>query len=134
MTDLEFLLAKVPGYADYGDEDHRHLVDPQMRSYLGEALSAVRDRLKPAGEAAEQLDGLMLRCEFSDQRVMRAADHALFGTALVDRIHALDRRLVEVADTIRATAAAGELQPLLDAAARTMDERFGAIADAPSSQ
>ena len=131
MTDLEFLTGKVPGYADYGDEDHRHLVDPQMRSYLGEALSAARDRLVPAGEVAEQLDGLLLRCEFSDQRVMRATDHALFGDALVDRIHALDRKLVEASDEIRAVQAVAELQPLLDAAARVMDERFGVIADAP---
>ena len=132
MTDLEFLLQRVPGYADYADEDHRHLVDPQMRSYLGEALSDARDRLQPQGETAEQLDGLLLRCEFSDQRVTRAADHAKFGPGLVDRIHALDRELVETSDRIR-RADAGELPSLLDAAARIMDQRFGAIAEAPST-
>ena len=132
MTDLEFLQSKVPGYADYADESHRHLVDPQMRSYLGEALSLARERLQPSGEVAEQLDGLLLRCEFSDQRFTRATDHARFGDGLVDRIHALDRRLVEVADRIGETGAADDLAPLLGEAAQVMDQRFGVVFDAPS--
>ena len=132
VSDLDFLRERVPGYADYADEDHRHLVDPQMRSYLGEALSLARERLRPEGETAEQLDGLLLRCEFSDQRAIRATDHAKFGSALVDRIHALDRELVETADRIR-DADAQALPALLDTAARVMDQRFGAIAEAPST-
>lgn len=133
MTDLEELQARIPGYADYADTDARHQVDKQIRAWLGEALSEARDRLQPAGAVAERLDGLLLRCEFSDQRVVRAADHARFDGELVDHVHALDRRIVEAGDAIRAAATVDELGTALDDAARVLDERYGAIADAPSA-
>jgi hypothetical protein len=132
MTDLELLQSRIPGYADYAGADSRHQVDKQIRAWLGEALSAARDRLRPEGALMERLDGLLLRCEFSDQRVIRAADLARFDADLVDHVHALDRRIVEVGDRIRATATPDELATALDDAARVLDERFGAIADAPA--
>ena len=131
MTDLELLRSRIPGYADYADDTARHEVDKQVRAFLGEALAAARDRLRPDGATAERLDGLLLRCEFSDQRVIRAADHARFGPALVDRVHELDREIVECADRIAALTGVDALPNELDAAARWLDERFGAIADAP---
>jgi hypothetical protein len=133
MTDLELLQARLPGYADYANPDARHQVDKQIRAWLGEALAEGRDRLRPTGAVAEQLDGLLLRCEFSDQRIIHAADLARFDDQLVDHVHALDRRIVEAGDRIRAAGTVGELATALDAAARVLDERFGAIADAPSS-
>lgn len=131
MTDLEALRSRIPGYADYADEAARHEVDKQIRALLGETLAAVRERLKPEGALAERLDGLLMRCEFSDQRVVRAADHARFGPELVDRVHALDRELLECADRIGTVATPEQLSAELDVAARCLDERFGAIADAP---
>jgi hypothetical protein len=133
MTDLEYLRSRIPGYADYADEGARHEVDKQIRAYLGEALAAARDRLNPAGALMERLDGLILRCEFSDQRVIRAADHARFGPDLIDRVHQLDREIAECADAVRAAATADDLATALDTAARLLDERFGAIADAPAN-
>ena len=133
MTDLEYLQGRIAGYADYADQTARHQVDKQIRAWLGEALTDARERLAPAGPLGERIDGLLLRCEFSDQRVIRAADHARFGPGLVDRVHQLDRGIVEVADRIRAATSAEELGTDLDDAARLLDERFGAIADAPTS-
>jgi hypothetical protein len=132
MTDLEFLRSRVPGYADYANADARHAVDKQIRAWLGEALSEVRERLRPSGALAERLDGLILRCEFSDQRVIRATDHARFDAGLVDHVHELDRGLVSAADQIREVTSEDALSTVLDDAARLLDERFGAIADAPS--
>jgi hypothetical protein len=132
MTDLEFLQAHIPRYADYADDGARHEVDKQIRAYLGESLAAVRDRLKPAEALLDRLEGLILRCEFSDQRVIRAADHARFEQQLIDRVHGLDREIVECADRIRTVTKPAELATELDAAARYLDERFGAIADAPN--
>jgi hypothetical protein len=132
MTDLETLRSRIPGYADYADDTARHEVDKQIRAFLGEALAAARDRLNPDGALAERLDGLLMRCEFSDQRLIRAVDHARFGDDLVDHIHALDREILESADRVRAVATQAELAAELDTAARHLDERFGAIADAPS--
>ena len=134
MTDLESLRSRVPGYADYANADARHEVDKQIRAWLGEALSEVRERLQPAGALAERLDGLILRCEFSDQRVIRAADHAKFDPELVDRVHTLDRGIVDVADRIREVQSADDLSAVFDDAARLLDERFGAIAEAPTPE
>jgi hypothetical protein len=131
MTDLELLQARIPEYADYADPTARHQVDKQVRAWLGEALSIVRDRLRPEGPLMERLDGMILRCEFSDQRVIRAADHARFDRELVDHVHALDRRIVDTGDRIRAAGSVDELAAALDDAARVLDERFGALADAP---
>jgi hypothetical protein len=131
MTDLEVLQTRIPSYADYADPDARHQVDKQIRAWVGEALTEARDRLAPAGALLERLDGLLLRCEFTDQRVIRAADHARFDRELVDHVHALDRRIVDAGDAIRAAGSADELATALDDAARVLDERFGAIADAP---
>jgi AraC-like DNA-binding protein len=133
MTDLEFLQQRIAGYADYANMDARHQVDKQIRAYLGEALSEARERLKPTEALVERLDGLILRCEFSDQRVIKAADHARFDQPLVDRVHELDREIVECAGHIREAATLDELAAQLDVAARYLDERFGAIADAPSA-
>jgi hypothetical protein len=134
MTDLESLRSRVPGYADYANADARHEVDKQIRAWLGEALSEVRERLQPSGALAERLDGLILRCEFSDQRVIRAADHAKFDPELVDRVHTLDRGIVDVADRIREVQSADDLSAVFDDAARLLDERFGAIAEAPTPE
>ena len=132
MSDLEFLKSRIAAYADYGNPDARHEVDKQIRAWLGEALAEARERLAPSGPTLERIDGLILRCEFSDQRVIRATDHARFDAALVDRIHTLDRELIETSDRIRALTGVEGLMDVLDDAARFLDERFGAIADAPS--
>jgi C4-dicarboxylate-specific signal transduction histidine kinase len=76
---------------------------------------------------------MVLRCEFSDQRVIRAADHARFDQTLIDRVHQLDRELIEMSGRVRAASNEDELSSALDEVARLLDERFGAIADAPSS-
>jgi len=131
MTDLELLRSRVPGYAGYADDSARHEVDKQIRAYLGEVLAAARERLRPTGALLDRLDGLILRCEFSDQRIIRAADHARFGDELVAHIHRLDREIVECADRIRNAGSLDELATELDTAARLLDERFGALADAP---
>ena len=130
MSDLDFLRAHVPGYADYADDHARHDVDKQMRALTGEALAAARERLGPSGPLLERLDGLVFRCEFSDQRLIRAADHADFDGPLIDRVHELDRCLVEAAARLGEVSGDG-LGAALDEIARIFDERFGAIADAP---
>ena len=77
MEGLVFLRERIPAYADYGDEDARHLVDKQVRAYVGEALSGLRERLEKelAGAVAELLDRTLLMCEFSNQQLMRAGGY-----------------------------------------------------------
>ena len=101
-------------------------------AWLGEAITDARVRLNPDGAVAERVDGLLFRCEFFDQRVERAVHHALFGRELVDRVHQLDRGIVDAADRIRDASDEAALSTALDDVARLLDERFGAIVDAPS--
>lgn len=132
MTDLDYLRDKVPGYADYGDHTARHRVDQQVRALVGEALAGARERLRPSGELGEHLDRLVVRCEFSDQRLVRAEDHGVFSDGLVDRVHALDRAIVDCAGRIVAAATGDELRVALAEAGPLLDQRFGAIIEAPS--
>lgn len=123
---------RIPDYADYGDHDSRQRVDKQVRAWLGEALADARQRLKPTGALAQRLDGLTFRTEFADPRVIRLAEHARFDPNVIARIHALDRHVLDVADRIRTIENEDELTAALDEAARLLDERYGALAGAPS--
>jgi hypothetical protein len=127
MDDLSFLRSKIAEYADYRDQDARHLVDKEVRAYVGEAIARLRERLTPTGAAGDALDDLLMRCEFSDQRVIRAMDHGKFGDeTLVDRIHELDRALIEAADRAEGVDAAG-LSAYVDEVCALFERRFGAI-------
>ena len=105
------------------------MVDKQVRAWAGEALAEARERLAPADPAlAELADRVIFRCEFTDQRVIHAVDHGVFAdVALVDRIHALDRALVEsVEGSDRLDAAAfaallARIDGLLDARAAVIE-------------
>lgn len=127
MTDLEFLRAHIPRYADYGNTDQRHEVDKQIRAYLGEALAEARDRLRPTGEAAAALDALLLRCEFSNPKFIVTEDKAKFDQRMTDHVHTADRAIVDAADRVREASTAAELDAVLDAARRALEEREAAV-------
>ena len=116
MDDLEYIRERIPAYADYPDEEARHLVDMQVRAWVGEALARMRERLGTLPQGlAERLDALMLQCEFTDQRFTRSIDHARLSEDEVDHLHVVDRQLVEAADraaTIEAAALEGYLKKL----------------------
>ena len=99
MDDLGYLRSRIPAYADYDDEDGRHLVDKQVRAYVGEALSLLGTRL---GELPDQLaaglEKLVLMCEFTDQALMHVMDHAHFINGEVEHLHEVDHELISAAD------------------------------------
>ena len=132
MDDLDAIRGRIRQYADYGSADGRHESDKQVRAYLGEVLAAARERLAPHAAVTEQLDALLLRCEFTDQALLRAADQARFDADVEARIHAADRRLLDLADHLRTVADGGGLATLLDEAAAAFEERARAFADAPA--
>lgn len=131
MNALEMIRRRLPSYADYRDQDARHLADKQVRAYVGEALARLRERLRPDDGPADQLDRVLLRCEFSDQRLIRAVDHGTFtDEEIVERIHDLDRALIEAADGADALDAA-RLPAYLAEVEGLFEARFGAISTAP---
>lgn len=108
MDGLVFLRERIPAYADYGDEDARHLVDKQVRAYVGEALSMLRERLAQelAGAIADQLERTLLMCEFSNQQLMHMLDHAHLSETEVEELHEVDHELIQTADRADAVAIA----------------------------
>jgi len=132
MDDLSFLRQRIAAYADYAHRDERHLVDKQVRAWVGEAIAAARERLAPEGATADLADRVIFRCEFSDQHVIRAVDHGSFSDApTVDHIHALDRALVERAEAAAAVDAAG-FDALLRRLDGLLDERAAFIESTPA--
>lgn len=120
MDDLTFLRDRLPAYADYTDEDARHLVDKQIRAHLGEALSELRERLGELERVvAERLNDRIFACEFGDQAGIRAIDHAVFPQGVPGSIHAADRAITALADEAEAMGVDG-----LDAYLDRLDAAF----------
>jgi len=100
MDDMGFLRARIPAYADYGDEDARHLVDKQVRAYVGEALSSLRERHNSAlaEELAEALERVLMMCEFTNQQLIAMLGHARLTEVMLSELHHVDHDLVRAAD------------------------------------
>jgi tetraacyldisaccharide-1-P 4'-kinase len=100
MDQLAFLRERIPAYADYGDEEARHLVDRQVRAYVGEALSGLRERVWSAlsESLAQQLERMLMLCEFTNQQLMHILDHARLADAEFEELHAVDHQLITTAD------------------------------------
>ncbi len=124
MDDLQAIAARITAYADYHDETARHLADEQVRAWAGEAISRLRERLAPFGDAVnDQFDELLLICEFTDQVLMRILNHLALDSAGRAQIHGVDRALVETADGADRIAAASEVGPFLSGLRERFAER-----------
>jgi hypothetical protein len=124
MEDLAFLRERIQSYADYTNDDDRRRCDEQVRAYLGEALARVVERLAPADPVAETLERVVLRCQFADQRVIRAFDVEAFDAGIIAALRQHDRELVNLADRAATLDAAAlrvyvaDVDAKLDARAR----------------
>jgi hypothetical protein len=116
----------VPGYAGHADAQARFLSDQQVRASVGEMLAGLRDRV-PADGPREELDALLLRCEFGDQHVIRAIqDNRFAGPELAELVETCDRKVVAAADRVK-TAGPDALPGALKALGQAFDERSAAI-------
>jgi hypothetical protein len=97
---MTFLRSRIPAYADYGDEDARHLVDKQVRAYVGEALGLLRQRWSPmlAAELAERLERVLMMCEFTNQQLIAMLGHARLTDVALGELHEVDHDLISTAD------------------------------------
>jgi hypothetical protein len=127
MDDLTALRERLPGYPGYDDRASRHLADQEVRAALGEALAAARERLAPAAATLDALDALLLRCEFSDQRLVHSAEVAHLTDAAAAHAIALDRRVIELADRVAAAADATTLDAAIVDANQLFDARISAL-------
>jgi hypothetical protein len=129
MDGLSFLKERITAYADYGDEDARHLVDKQVRAYVGEALSTIRERLAAdlAATVSDQLEKTLMMCEFSNQQLIHILDHAKLSNTEIEELHEVDHELIQVADradAIEASKLDGYLSQLTDLFARRAQAVF----------
>lgn len=116
----------VPGYAGHADAVARRLSDQQVRSWAGELLTGLRERLPP-GEVQERLDALLLRCEFGDQHVVRALEDESFSQPeLAAMVESYDHKVADAAKAA-ATAPPEEVMAALGVLERFFDERAAAI-------
>jgi hypothetical protein len=130
MDDTAFLHERIESYAGYTNDAARQRSDEQIRAYVGEALTRLRERLSPAGAASEALERLLVRCEFADQAVAHAFDaiDAIDVSAGdIAATAAADRELVTLADRADSTDAA-ELEALLAQIAAAFDRRWRSVA------
>ncbi len=97
MTDLEYLQARVPGFAGYADEESRHESDRRVRAIVGAALADAQARLvdRLAGDVSTSLEALIFRCEFPDQRYVTELDHRHLEEQQLATLARIDRALVE---------------------------------------
>ncbi|MGD0476036.1 MAG: hypothetical protein ABSB70_22835 [Candidatus Velthaea sp.] len=98
MDDTAFLHERIESYAGYTNDIDRQRSDEQIRAYVGEALTRLRERLHPQAAAGEALERLLVRCEFADQGVAHAFDAVNVGADEIAATAAADRELVRLAD------------------------------------
>jgi len=140
MDDLAFLRERIESYADYTNDDSRRLVDEQIRAYVGEALSRVLERLQPSGTSGEALARALLRCQFADQRVVRALDAEDMSEAEIASMHRADRDLVALADRADTVDAAAldaylaEIEAAFDRRSQIVTSGGAASAQLPRSR
>lgn len=122
MDDLAFMRERIESYADYTNDDDRRLSDEQVRAYVGEALARLMERLQPSGAASETLSQVLLRCQFADQRVMRALDVDVIGASEIAGLRGADRELATLADRAD-TIDAGGVLPFVVQIGTALDRR-----------
>ena len=95
MDTLETLRLKIPDYPGYTNEDDRRKSDELVRSYVGEALAELRDRVAASDG---KFDSVLLRAGFTNQSAFRALEFARLDDARAAGMYAADLHLVELAD------------------------------------
>ena len=124
MTDLEYLQARVPGFAGYADEESRHEADRRVRAIVGAALADAQARLvdRLAGDVSTSLEALIFRCEFPDQRYVTELDHRHLEEQQLATLARIDRALVEQAESV-SSAGPAEITALVSEIDLQLDHR-----------
>ena len=112
--DLDFVRSHVEDYPAYDNERERHDSDLRIRAFVGERLTAARERLGAELDEAttKTLDDVLMRCMFSDQVFVRKFEHARLDATMTAALVRSDRSLIEFGKAA-ATATAAEFHDLL---------------------
>lgn len=114
------LQAMIPQFPGYLDEAARRLSDELVRSYAGEAVAGLVDRLRPLDPALEaRFDAVLMRAGFTNQGAFRGYESAVLST---DRSAAM-----LAADTLLATLAQRAASVDIQSAPGYLDELVAAF-------
>jgi len=123
MEHLQILGAKIAGFPGYADEDARRRSDELVRSYLGEALATLADRLRPLdGTVETRLGDLVMRSAFTNQEAYESYEERARESPGFDAMAAADVRTIEAADAAPSVEAAG-MAAYLDRVSQVLDAR-----------
>ena len=105
--DLAFVRSHIADYVAYDNERERHDSDLRVRAYVGERLTAARERLVSQLDEAtsKTLDDVLMRCMFSDQIFVRKFEHARLDATMTAALVRSDRALIEFGETAASATA-----------------------------
>ena len=99
MNALALLRSRIPSFPGYLDEEDRRLSNQLVRSYMGEALARLQERLSPLDASVrERFEELILRAGFTNQVAFKEFESAQLDQTRVDSISMCDVNLLDQAD------------------------------------
>ena len=127
---LQSAIADFPGY---GDDVSRERSDEFVRSYVGERLADLQQRLQPLDAAlGDRIEALVLRSAFVNQAAYKLYDDGNDRSTInVDGVVTADAAAVAVADRASSIDAA-QLPQYLDDVTHALDDRDTAMSHARS--
>ncbi len=127
MSPLDALRALIPGFPGYSSEADRRRSDALLRSLVGEALAALRERLAPIeGDLGARCDALVMQAGFVNQQAFNAFEYATLDGKGVEAIAQADLAAAGLAG--RAAEVDRQALPgFLDEISAAFDRRYAAM-------
>jgi hypothetical protein len=98
-SSLETLSGAIAGFPGYAGEVDRRAADEMIRSYAGERVSEMEERLQPLDPAlSDACAAALMRTGFVDQDAFRDFEYAAVDDAFVARMCQADLAVVTLAD------------------------------------
>jgi hypothetical protein len=120
---LEFIKSKIADFPGYADDVARWRSDELVRSYVGEALADLEQRLEPLNVSlGGRVGDLLIRLGFANQSAYKNYEDGDRAKVDLTAMVAADAGAVELADRATSTDAA-QLPPYLDAISKSLDRR-----------
>jgi hypothetical protein len=127
------LQSAIPEFPGYGDDVAREQSDEYVRSYVGERIADLQERLQPLdGTLGERVGEMLLRTAFVNQAAYKLYEGNDRSAIDADAVTVADAAAVKVADRAPSIDAA-QLPQYLDDVAHALDARDTAMSGARSA-
>jgi hypothetical protein len=120
---LEFLKSKIADFPGYSDDVSRWRSDELVRSYIGEAVADLQQRLEPLDVALDgRVGDLLIRLGFANQAAYKNYEDGAHSTFNPDAMLAADAAAVELGDGA-SSIDVQQLPAYLDEISASLDQR-----------